>query len=98
GGDGHTASFFPEGDNLASAVDLENPNNFITMLAPGAGEPRITFTLSALLKANFLALHIEGDEKQGVLAKALTDGPVVDLPIRSVLRQEQTELTIFWCP
>lgn len=98
GGDGHTASFFPQGDMLATALDLENTNNFITMQAPGAGEPRITFTLSALLKANFLALHIEGEEKQRVLAEALAEGPVENLPIRSVLRQEQIELTIFWCP
>lgn len=98
GNDGHTASFFPDGDKLAAALDLENTNSFITMQAPGAGEPRITFTLAALLKANFLALHIEGAEKQRVLGEALAEGPVEELPIRSVLRQEQAELTIFWCP
>lgn len=98
GGDGHTASFFPEGDKLSAALDLDNENTFIEMHAPGAGEPRITFTLPALLKAEFLALHIEGDEKQQVLATALSDGPVEDMPIRAVLRQSKKELTIFWCP
>lgn len=98
GGDGHTASFFPEGDKLSAALDLDNENTFIEMHAPGAGEPRITFTLPALLKADFLALHIEGEEKQQVLATALSDGPVEDMPIRAVLRQSEKELTIFWCP
>lgn len=98
GGDGHTASFFPEGDKLAEALDLDNQDHFIEMHAPGAGEPRVTFTLSALLKSDFLALHIEGEEKQQVLATALADGPVEDMPIRAVLRQSAKELTIFWCP
>lgn len=98
GGDGHTASFFPEGDKLSAALDLDNENTFIEIHAPGAGEPRITFTLPALLKADFLALHIEGEEKQQVLATALSDGPVEDMPIRAVLRQSEKELTIFWCP
>lgn len=98
GGDGHTASFFPEGDKLSAALDLGNEDAFIEMHAPGAGEPRITFTLPALLKADFLALHIEGEEKQQVLATALSEGPTEDMPIRAVLRQNEKELTIFWCP
>lgn len=98
GGDGHTASFFPEGDKLSAALDLGNEDTFIEMHAPGAGEPRITFTLPALLKAEFLALHIEGEEKQQVLATALSEGPIEDMPIRAVLRQNEKELTIFWCP
>lgn len=98
GGDGHTASFFPEGDKLSAALDLGNEDTFIEMHAPGAGEPRITFTLPALLKADFLALHIEGEEKQQVLATALSEGPIEDIPIRAVLRQNEKELTIFWCP
>ncbi|MCR9236918.1 MAG: 6-phosphogluconolactonase [Alphaproteobacteria bacterium] len=98
GGDGHTASFFPEGDKLSAALNLGNEDTFIEMHAPGAGEPRITFTLPALLKADFLALHIEGEEKQQVLATALSEGPIEDMPIRAVLRQNEKELTIFWCP
>lgn len=98
GNDGHTASFFPQGDKLSEALDPDNRDTFIDMNAPGAGEPRITFTLSALLSSAFLALHIEGGEKQQVLGKALAEGPVEDMPVRAVLRQTRTELTIFWCP
>ncbi len=98
GTDGHTASFFPGGDQLAAAIDLENTDNFIAMSAPGAGEPRITFNLQALLKSPLLCLHIEGEEKQVVLVEAQQDDPVEEMPIRAVLRQDQSDLTIFWCP
>lgn len=96
GNDGHTASFFPGGDNLAEALTGEGPA--LAIRAPGAGEPRVTLTLRRLLDANGLYLHIEGEEKLATLELAAADGPVEDMPIRSVLRQTQTPLTIFWSP
>ena len=47
GNDGHTASFFPGGDTLAEAIDAETAKRLIAITAPGAGEPRLTFTLPA---------------------------------------------------
>lgn len=96
GNDGHTASFFPGGDNLAAALTGEGPA--IAIRAPGAGEPRVTLTLPRLLDTAGLYLHIEGEEKLATLDKAGEDGPVEDMPIRAVLRQTQTPLTIFWSP
>lgn len=97
GGDGHTASFFPGGDTLATALDPATPQRTIELNAPGAGETRRSFTLPALLAAKHLFLHIEGNEKQLTLRKALEDGPVSDMPIRAVLRAEKP-VTIYWCP
>ncbi|MDC9823163.1 6-phosphogluconolactonase [Devosia sp. ZB163] len=96
GNDGHTASFFPGGDTLAEALTGEGPA--MAIRAPGAGEPRVTLVLGRLLDAAGLYLHIEGEEKLATLEKAAGDGPVEDMPIRSVLRQSQTPLTIFWSP
>lgn len=96
GNDGHTASFFPGGDTLHEALTGEGPA--IAISAPGAGEPRVTLTLSRLLAARALYLHIEGEEKVKTLDTALEDGPVEDMPVRSVLRQTGTPLTVFWCP
>lgn len=96
GNDGHTASFFPGGDHLAEALSGEGPAQAIG--APGAGEPRVTLTLPRLLQAEGLYLHIEGEEKEKVLERALEGGPVEDMPIRAVLRQTRTPLTVFWCP
>jgi 6-phosphogluconolactonase len=97
GNDGHTASFFPGGDRLAEALDAESTRKLIAMTAPGAGEPRLTFTLPTLQSAGRLALHIEGAEKQAVLKKALGDGPQEDMPVRAVLRSA-APVTLYWCP
>ncbi len=97
GDDGHTASFFPEGDNLAEALDSKSSHAMLPMQAPHAGEPRLTFTLPALLKAKVLCLHIEGLSKQTVLEAAMAGSDVLHMPIRAVLQADQ-ELEIFWCP
>jgi 6-phosphogluconolactonase len=96
GNDGHTASFFPGGDNLAAALTGSDP--VLSMQAPGAGEARVTLSLERLLRTEGLYLHIEGEEKAEVLEKALAEGPVEDMPVRAVLRQTRTPLTIYWCP
>lgn len=95
GNDGHTASFFPGGDTLAEALTAEGPT--LAIRAPGAGEPRITFTLPRLLRTDGLYLHIEGEEKADVLDTALGDGPTEDMPIRAVLRSGHA-VTVYWCP
>ena len=96
GNDGHTASFFPGGDNLRAALTGEGP--VVSMTAPGAGEPRITLTLDRLLGARALYLQIEGEEKARTLEQAEAEGPVEDMPVRAILRQTTTPLTIFWSP
>ena len=95
GNDGHTASFFPGGDTLAEALSAPGPA--LAIRAPGAGEPRITLTLPYLLDTDGLYLHVEGEEKAGVLDAALSDGPVEAMPIRAVLRSSQP-VTVYWCP
>jgi len=95
GNDGHTASFFPGGDTLDEALTAKGP--VVSIRAPGAGEPRVTFTLPRLLETDGLYLHIEGDEKAEVLDKALGDGPVEDMPIRAVLRSG-APVSVYWCP
>ncbi len=97
GNDGHTASFFPGGDHLAEALELEGSKRILTMSAPGVPEKRLTFTLPVLLDSGFLALHIEGAEKQKTLATAEGPGPVKDMPIRAVLRAREP-VVLYWCP
>jgi 6-phosphogluconolactonase len=96
GNDGHTASFFPGGDNLREALEGAGPA--LAIRAPGAREPRVTLSLSRLLQTRGLYLHIEGEEKAAVLEKALADGPVEEMPVRALLRQTQTPVTVFWSP
>lgn len=97
GNDGHTASFFPGGDTLAEAIDPHTDKSIIAISAPGAGEPRLTFTLPKLLTASTLCLHIEGEGKMGVLDAALKGSDAGVYPIRAVLAGD-TPLHLYWCP
>jgi 6-phosphogluconolactonase len=97
GNDGHTASFFPGGDNLAKAIDKTNSHAVIPMNAPGAGEPRLTFTLPRLLAASHLCLHIQGQDKMQVLDKALAGTDELEMPVRAVLHSAKP-LDVYWCP
>jgi len=94
GNDGHTASLFPEGDHLQAALDPSGRRMLLPMRAPGAPEPRITFTLPALVAARHLHLHIEGAGKQAVLREALARG---ELPIAKVLAACERPVDVWTC-
>ena len=96
GNDGHTASFFPQGDHLHEAF-AENAPALIDISAPGSGEPRITFTLPKLLTAKNLILHIQGQDKWATLEKALGAGDILEMPVRAVLRANKP-VDLYWCP
>lgn len=97
GADGHTASFFPGGDTLAEAINPHTEKKLVAISAPGSGEPRLTFTLSALLAASTLCLHIEGEEKMAVLRQAIAGSDALQMPIRAVLASPRP-LDLYWCP
>lgn len=97
GADGHTASFFPGADRLAQALDPATTRPVEAITAPGAGEPRVTFTAPPLLAAELTLLHIEGMAKRETLRQAQADGPVEAAPIRLFLRRAR-RLEIFWTP
>ena len=97
GNDGHTASFFPGGDRLADALDTAGSRLILPMRAPGAGEPRITLTLTPILAARHLYLHIEGAAKQAVLQQAVSGEQAGDAyPVRAVLAQAASPVRIYW--
>ncbi len=98
GDDGHTASWFPSGDNLAAALDISGAALVLPMRAPGAPEPRLTLTARVLLRARALALQLEGADKLVTLAKAMGSGSVDEMPIRAVLRGAADRLTLFVAP
>lgn len=98
GEDGHTASFFPDGDNLAAALDVRTRHHVLAMQAPGAVEPRMTLTLRYLLEAGFIALHIEGAAKRQTLSRAVAGGSQEEMPVRALLREAGERLHLFWAP
>jgi 6-phosphogluconolactonase len=99
GDDGHTASFFPGGDHLAAALNPDGRASVLTMRAPGAGESRITLSLSTLLDTHSLYLLITGEKKRDMLADArLGLGEAKDYPVRAVLTQQRVPVAVYWCP
>lgn len=82
GADMHTASIFPEADQLDLA--LNGTDNLVAMRAPGAPEPRITLSAKVLKGAMARHIVIIGDEKRAALDKARHLKPH-DAPVAAVL-------------
>ena len=96
GNDGHTASFFPDAPELSAALDPANPAKSIALTPPSQSQQRVSLTFSALSAANFIALHLKGDDKMDTLNKAINNlEDVQAMPVRAFLRQS---VTVFWSP
>lgn len=92
GADMHTASIFPEADQLDVALDHSAPN-LVAMRAAGAPEPRITFSARALNEAMRKHIVIMGDEKRAAIEKA-AHLSAKDAPVQAVL----CDAIIHWAP
>jgi 6-phosphogluconolactonase len=98
GNDGHCASLFPDGDRFAQACEAANPARVSPMRSATAGEPRMTLTLSALVATRALYLHIEGADKQAVLAHVRAgEGAYAHSPLRALLRAARVPLDVYTC-
>ena len=86
GNDGHTASLFPGSPQLAAATDMHSGKICMALTPADAPYERMTLTLPAILDSQEIILHITGEKKKAVLAKAQEEGPAEELPIRFVLR------------
>ncbi len=98
GGDGHTASLFPGAKKLSLATDMDTGQACMGIAPLTAPHERMTLTLPAILDSRQIILHITGQAKQDVLQEALTEGPTVEMPIRFILRQQTTPVSVFWAP
>lgn len=98
GNDGHTASLFPQATRLDEALALDSGRLCLALTPPSAPHERMTLTLPALLQSRQIILHLAGSDKRAVYERALTNGPVVEMPIRAVLGQTTSPVTVFWAP
>ncbi len=98
GGDGHTASLFPGAKKLPAAIDMNSGRQCMALAPLAAPHERMSLTLPVILSAKNLFLHIVGPEKMQVLEKALADGPLEEMPIRFVLRNEERPVNVYWAP
>jgi len=98
GDDGHTASLFPGAAELARGLDLTSGLACIAVTPVHAAHQRISLTLSRLLNSRRIILHISGEGKLKVLEAALAGDDELALPVRAILRQQQTPLAIYASP
>ncbi|MDG4475144.1 6-phosphogluconolactonase [Thiovibrio frasassiensis] len=98
GNDGHTASLFPQAARLKKALALDSGQLCMAITPPAAPHERMTLTLPTLLQSREIILHIVGSDKRIVYEKALAEGPVGEMPIRAILRQTFSPVTVFWSP
>lgn len=96
GGDGHTASFFPDADELEAALDPAGEAALMVIHAKSAGEPRLSLTLPILAAAHRLVLHIEGAAKRETFEQAIESQPA--LPVRRVIEAAKNPVEVFWAP
>ena len=93
GPDGHTASFFLDAENLEALYANAAGSAILPVLAPSAGEPRLTLSAQLIAAAELLVLHTEGDERKSILTAALAEG---ELPVARVLQLANTKPQIYW--
>ncbi|MFQ3261019.1 MAG: 6-phosphogluconolactonase [Reinekea sp.] len=96
GEDGHTASFFPGAKTLSKALDMDSGLMCCATTPLTAPHDRMTLTLPTVLASKKIILHLTGDSKLPVLEAALAEGDVEEMPVRSVLKQTQTPVTIYF--
>ena len=96
GSDAHTASLFPDNERLEEAFDLKNPNLCIAIEPETAPFLRMSLTLHAILSAQNIYIHFEGQEKIGVYEEAIAGEDIYKMPIRSVLNQTLKKVEVFY--
>ena len=107
GGDGHTASLFPEAQGLEAALDASNTALCAVINArpsevTGELTERMTLTLSGLLTSQKIILLLRGDEKRRVYekAKSLSEtGDLKSMPISTLLAaHNRVKISVYWSP
>jgi len=95
GVDGHTASYFPDAENFTEIISPTAEMPVMQVNSKSAGESRLTLSMPMLATSRFMALHIEGEDKQQTVANALNGD---ELPIRHILDRADIWTNIFWAP
>lgn len=93
GEDGHFASLFPGGADLARNLDPES--DILAVAAPDRDPPRLSLTLSAIRRSERVSFLVAGRKKRTLLDAAL-GGAATDLPIFALLQHLSTPPTFYW--
>jgi 6-phosphogluconolactonase len=97
GDDGHTASLFPDADDITAALNLQKAQHLAVITPKAAPYQRITLTLRALLDARSLMILIEGSSKRTALENA-AHGDSSKFAINTLLQQKSLPVHLFYNP
>ena len=97
GEDGHVASLFPGGPELAAGLDAQARPACIAVQPLAGGHARLSLNLAALLQSRRIFVQMIGALKWRVYEKARAAGPAQDMPIRAILRQNTVPVAVYWC-
>jgi 6-phosphogluconolactonase len=102
GTDGHFASLFPGAAELQNGLDPANPEDALVVhpepLPPEAPYPRITLSVSRLLRTRRLMLAATGAAKHVILDRAKARSEPAALPISALLHDASAQVEIHWSP
>ena len=95
GADGHTASWFPESEQLKSLMDNNSSAWCLPVEDAFLTEPRMSLSWRMLNKARQIYLHFTGAEKVAVYQQACQQMSP-KLPVSLVLNQQQVPVSIYY--
>ena len=94
GTDGHFASLFPGAPTLEKGLDPDGDSFYLPVTTEASPHPRLSMTLSALLRSDEIQLLFFGDDKMSVYRNALSADS--ELPVAHLLRQTRTPVSVYW--
>ena len=96
GADGHFASLFPDFDGLADALDTDSSPRALEVRTQASPHPRISLSLSALMRTAVPLLLMFGDDKRRVYEAARAGES--RFPVSALLAKTPVPLTVVWAP
>lgn len=95
GGDGHTASLFPQAPQLKAAINESDDPTLIHTTPVTAPHERVSMTLGAIAKTENVFLAIQGPEKKAVFDKAAARADL-EYPTSLVLNHQGVNCHVFY--
>ncbi|QEY26533.1 6-phosphogluconolactonase [Neisseria zalophi] len=95
GGDGHTASLFPQAPQLDQGLDEKNEIPLLHTTPVTAAHERISMTLNAIAETPAVFLAIQGGDKKNIFEQAAV-APSKQFPISYVLNHKKVNCHVHY--
>ena len=96
GEDGHTASIFPDSEEMKHAISADTTETLMVTNSRSLPYSRITFTLNALVNSRYIFVHCYGMKKARIIDGARQQIGAMPYPIAAFLNQTKTPIEVYW--